>query len=231
MGSTSVLRIKRHLVAVDIPVSAIHLPQGENLVKSFLESTPDSDTKTAIEVHADFIRYCVPQSPDIALAAFAAFNGSFCARNNIHVVVQEHSLDANQAKGVLRGYFSAWNVASARGAAPSSVPALFSDPSVSMMAIFGGQGGMDSYLDEARDLVDVYGLLLADYPAKMSAFLQRESQDPRISRCYAKGLDIARWLASPESQPDPEYLLTVPVSIPAVGFIQLMQVMIAFKTL
>ncbi|KAI8317976.1 hypothetical protein GQ54DRAFT_294624, partial [Martensiomyces pterosporus] len=65
----------------------------------------------------------------------------------------------------------------------------------------------------------------------MSAFLQRESQDHRISRCYAKGLDIAHWLASPESQPDSEYLLTVPVSIPAVGFIQLMQVMVAFKTL
>ncbi|KAI8318814.1 hypothetical protein GQ54DRAFT_266417, partial [Martensiomyces pterosporus] len=65
----------------------------------------------------------------------------------------------------------------------------------------------------------------------MAAFLQRESQDPRISRCYAKGLDVARWLASPESQPDPEYLLTVPVSIPAVGLIQLMQVMVAFKIL
>ncbi|KAI8318483.1 hypothetical protein GQ54DRAFT_237194, partial [Martensiomyces pterosporus] len=36
---------------------------------------------------------------------------------------------------------------------------------------------------------------------------------------------------SPESQPDSEYLLTVPVSIPAVGLIQLMQVMVAFKTL
>ncbi|KAI8317922.1 hypothetical protein GQ54DRAFT_294655, partial [Martensiomyces pterosporus] len=65
----------------------------------------------------------------------------------------------------------------------------------------------------------------------MSAFLQRESQDPRIIGYYAKGLDVARWLASPESQPDPEYLLTVPVSIPAVGLIQLMQVMVAFKTL
>ncbi|KAI8318728.1 hypothetical protein GQ54DRAFT_280477, partial [Martensiomyces pterosporus] len=100
-----------------------------------------------------------------------------------------------------------------------------------MMAIFGGQGGMDNYLDEVRDLVDVYGPLLADYPARMSAFLQRESQDPRISKCYAKGLDVARWLASPETQPDPEYLLTVPVSIPAVGLIQLMQVMVAFKAL
>ncbi|KAI8321102.1 hypothetical protein GQ54DRAFT_241681, partial [Martensiomyces pterosporus] len=36
---------------------------------------------------------------------------------------------------------------------------------------------------------------------------------------------------SPESQPDSEYLLTVPVSMPAVGLIQLMQVMVAFKTL
>ncbi|KAI8318453.1 hypothetical protein GQ54DRAFT_280754, partial [Martensiomyces pterosporus] len=100
-----------------------------------------------------------------------------------------------------------------------------------MMAIFGGQGSMDNYLDEARDLVEVYGPLLADYRARMSAFLQRESQDPRVSRCYAKGLDVARWLASPELQPDPEYLLTVPVSIPAVGLIQLMHVMVAFKTL
>ncbi|KAI8318489.1 hypothetical protein GQ54DRAFT_314438 [Martensiomyces pterosporus] len=231
MDSTSTLQVKHHLVTFCIPVDVNHLPKGEDLVKSFLGTSPDGNPETAIELHAQFIEHCVPRNPDIALAAFAAFNNSFCARNNIHVVVQEHSLNANQAKAVLRGYFSAWNIASARGAVPSSAPALFSDPSVSMMAIFGGQGGMDNYLDEARDLVDIYGPLLADYPAKMSAFLQRESQDPRISGCYAKGLDVARWLASPESQPNPEYLLTVPVSIPAVGLIQLMQVMVAFKTL
>ncbi|KAI8318029.1 hypothetical protein GQ54DRAFT_314874, partial [Martensiomyces pterosporus] len=219
------------LVTFGIPVDAKHLSLGEDLVQSFLQTSPGGDLKTPIEVHARFIEHCAPRSPDIALAAFAAFNNSFCTRNNIHVVVQEHGLDANQAKAVLRGYFSAWNIASARGAVPSSAPALFPDPSVSMMAIFGGQGGMDNYLDEARDLVDIYGPLLADYPARISAFLQRESQDPRISTCYAKGLDVARWLASPESQPDPEYLLTVPVSIPAVGLIQLMQVMVAFKTL
>ncbi|KAI8318722.1 hypothetical protein GQ54DRAFT_314238 [Martensiomyces pterosporus] len=231
MDSPSVLQVKHRLVAVEIPVEAKYLLQGEGLVKSFLEISPNDDVKTPIELHARFIEHCAPRSPDIALAAFSAFNSSFCARNNIHVVAQEHSLDTNQAKAVLRGYFSAWNIASARGAVPSSTPVLFSDPSVSMMAIFGGQGGMDNYLDEARDLVDVYRPLLADYPAKMSAFLQCESQDPRISGCYAKGLDVARWLASPESQPDSEYLLTVPVSIPAVGLIQLMQVMVAFKTL
>ncbi|KAI8319305.1 hypothetical protein GQ54DRAFT_320354 [Martensiomyces pterosporus] len=231
MDSTLILHVKHRLVTFGIHVDPNHLSLGEALVKSFLGTNPDGDFKTPIEVQADFIRHCVPRNPDIALAAFAAFNNSFCTRNNIHVVVQEHSLDANQVKGVLRGYFSAWNIASGSSAVPSSPPALFSDPSVSIMAIFGGQGGMDNYLDEARDLVDIYGPLLADYPAKMSAFLQHESQDPRISRCYTKGLDVARWLASPESQPDPEYLLTVPVSIPAVGLIQLMQVMIAFKTL
>ncbi|KAI8318135.1 hypothetical protein GQ54DRAFT_322741, partial [Martensiomyces pterosporus] len=231
MDSTSTFQVKHRLATFGIPVDAKHLSLGEDLVQSFLNTSPGDNSKTAIELHAQFIEHCAPRNPDIALAAFAAFNNSFCARDNIHVVVQEHGLDANQAKAVLRGYFSVWGVASARGAVPSSAPALFSDPSVSMMAIFGGQGGMDNYLDEARDLVDVYGPLLADYPARMSAFLQRESQDPRISRCYAKGLDIAHWLASPESQPDPEYLLTVPVSIPAVGLIQLMQVMVAFKTL
>ncbi|KAI8319087.1 hypothetical protein GQ54DRAFT_335852, partial [Martensiomyces pterosporus] len=318
MDPTPILQVKHSLVTVDIPMDAKHLLQGEDLVQSFLKGSPDGDLKTPIELHAQFIEHCVPQNPDIALAAFAAFNNSFCTRNNIHVVVQEHGLDANQAKAVLRGYisawniasargavpssapalfpdpsvsmmaifggqggmdnyideardlvdvygplladylarmnnihvvvqehgldanqakavlrgyFSAWNIASARGAVPSSAPALFPDPSVSMMAIFGGQGGMDNYIDEARDLVDVYGPLLADYLARMSAFLQHESQDPRISTCYAMGLDVAHWLASPESQPDSEYLLTVPVSIPAVGLIQLMQVMVGFKTL
>ncbi|KAI8317876.1 hypothetical protein GQ54DRAFT_324017, partial [Martensiomyces pterosporus] len=202
MDPTPILQVKHRLVTFGIPVDAKHLPQGGDLVQSFLETSRNDDLETPIELHAQFIEHCVPRNPDIALAAFAAFNNSFCARNNIHVVVQEHDLNTNQAKAVLRGYFSAWNIASARGAVPSSTPVLFSDPSVSMMAIFGGQGSMDNYLDEARDLVDVYGPLLADYPAKMSAFLQRESQDPRISRCYAKGLDVARWLASPESQPD-----------------------------
>ncbi|KAI8318336.1 hypothetical protein GQ54DRAFT_314596, partial [Martensiomyces pterosporus] len=197
MDSTSALQVKHRLVSVEVPVDTNCLPQGEDLVQSFLQASSDDDLNVPIELHAQFIEHCVPRNLDVTLAAFSAFNSSFCARNNIHVVVQEHSLDANQAKAVLRGYFSAWNIASARGAVHSSAPALFSDPSVSMMAIFGGQGGMDNYLDEARDLVDIYGPLLADYPARMSAFLQRESQDPRISGCYAKGLDVARWLASP----------------------------------
>ncbi|KAI8321468.1 hypothetical protein GQ54DRAFT_297961 [Martensiomyces pterosporus] len=214
-----------------IPVDAKHLSFGEDWIQPFLQTSPDGDPKTAIELHAHSIEHSVPRNPVIVLDTFAIFIMSFCAKKNIHVVVQEHGLDANQAKVVLRSYFSAWNIASARNTVPSSAPALLSDPTISMMAISGGQGGMDNYLDEARDLVDVYGPLLADYPAKMSAFLQRESQDPRISRCYAKGLDIARWLASPELQPDPEYLLPVPVPIPAVGLIQLMQVMVAFKTL
>ncbi|KAI8324908.1 hypothetical protein GQ54DRAFT_255713 [Martensiomyces pterosporus] len=204
------------------------MPRGEALVKSFLKDIDIS--LTAIELHARFVGYCSSKDPEVAAAAFDAFSKSFCLHNDIHVVVQEHSLNESQARSVLRGYFSVWSHATTP-TRTAAKPALFSRSGARLMALFGGQGGMNDYIDEARWLLDVYSPLLSDFVVTMSEFLQQESEDPRLAHLYGRGLNLAGWLSFGSTLPELDYLLTVPVSIPLVGLIQLMHVMVAYKTL
>ncbi|KAJ2384520.1 hypothetical protein H4S02_004774, partial [Coemansia sp. RSA 2611] len=97
--------------------------------------------------------------------------------------------------------------------------------------MFGGQRGTSNYLDEAEWLYDVYRPLLSDYVPRMSAFLHRESQDGRVSFAYPKGLDVLTWLTTASAIPDELYLLSIPVCQPLVALIQLMHVMVLYKTL
>ncbi|KAJ1998698.1 fatty acid synthase alpha subunit Lsd1, partial [Coemansia thaxteri] len=99
------------------------------------------------------------------------------------------------------------------------------------MALFGGQRGTTSYMDEAAWMLDVYRPLLLDFVSHMSAFLHRESQDERVSYVYPKGLGILKWLTIDGTMPDEQYLLSIPVSMPLVGLAQLMHVMVLYKTL
>ncbi|KAJ2879371.1 fatty acid synthase alpha subunit Lsd1, partial [Coemansia aciculifera] len=201
-------------------------------------STNLTEPLSAIELHADFIQHCINCGGlEAALAVFDAFCRAYgIATSDIHVVVQALGLDEAAARRVLRGYFSAWPIVSNHIDSPStkvsaSTPALIATDSLGLMAMFGGQRGTSSYLDEAEWLLDVYRPLLLDFVSRMSAFLHRESQDKRICSIYSKGLDVLRWLTTPYAMPDELYLLSIPVSLPLVGLIQLMHVMVLYKTL
>ncbi|KAJ1962768.1 fatty acid synthase alpha subunit Lsd1 [Dipsacomyces acuminosporus] len=98
--------------------------------------------------------------------------------------------------------------------------------------MFGGQGGMDSYLEDAQSIVEAYHPLVIDFVAEMSLFLQSEAADPRISRLYPRGFDVLAWFDSPKTgMPPGDYFLLSQVSIPVVGLIQFMNLMVAYKTL
>ncbi|KAI8319679.1 hypothetical protein GQ54DRAFT_30255 [Martensiomyces pterosporus] len=224
-SKTSTLLLAHGPVSVQVPLRSKLQAQGSSLANAFVKAL--EDPIPAIELQARFIEFCSSRDTDVARAVFDAFDASFCAggSKNIHLVVQEHHLGDNQVRAVLRGYFSVWAMRKA------PLPALFSNPAAKLMAMFGGQSSMDNYIDEARWLLDTYGRLLSEFVVKMSAFLEHESRDPRIARAYPKGLDVIRWLQSPGSTPDKHYLLTDPVSIPVVCLIQLMHVVVLFKTL
>ncbi|KAJ2816610.1 fatty acid synthase alpha subunit Lsd1, partial [Coemansia sp. 'formosensis'] len=192
----------------------------------------------AIELHAAFIQHSVDRgSSEVALVVFDAFCQTYgITARDIHVVVQAHGLDEAAARRVLKGYFSAWSIVSS-GGLPSSLrpaaatPALFAADSLGLMAMFGGQRGTSNYLDEAVWLFDVYRPLLTEFVSRMSAFLHRESQDKRVGFVYSKGLDVLNWITTSGSMPNELYLLSIPVCQPLVALIQLMHVMVLYKTL
>ncbi|KAJ2223592.1 fatty acid synthase alpha subunit Lsd1, partial [Coemansia sp. RSA 485] len=98
------------------------------------------------------------------------------------------------------------------------------------MAVFGGNSGSTSYLDQARWMVNVYGPLISDYVVQMSEFLDAESMDNHCVNVYGNGLAIHRWITEPESMPEHEYLISSPVSMPLIGLVQLMHLMVLYKT-
>ncbi|KAJ2229684.1 fatty acid synthase alpha subunit Lsd1, partial [Coemansia sp. RSA 475] len=63
----------------------------------------------------------------------------------------------------------------------------------------------------------------------MSAALKRAARSPQAQTVCPKGLDIMSWLASPDARPDLHYLLSVPISLPIVGFTQLLHVLVLCK--
>ncbi|KAJ2487623.1 fatty acid synthase alpha subunit Lsd1 [Coemansia sp. RSA 2050] len=202
------------------------------LVRLF--STDPAKVLSAIELHAAFIQHCVEfGSSDAVLAVFSSFCQTFdTATSDIHAIVQSLGLNEAAARRVLKGYFSAWPIINNHGTWPiAATPALFASDSVGLMAIFGGQRGTSNYLDEAEWLFDIYCPLLSDYLSRMSAFLHRESQDKRVSFVYSKGLDVLTWLTTASTMPDEQYLLSIPVCQPLVALIQLMHVMVLYKTL
>ncbi|KAJ2055759.1 fatty acid synthase alpha subunit Lsd1, partial [Coemansia sp. S146] len=211
-------------------------PAVQELVCSF--SIDSAKILSAIELDAAFIQHCVEfGSSEVVQAIFGAFCQTYgTVTSDIHVIVQTRSLDEAAARRVLKGYFSAWSIVNNQSSSSvewptASTPALFATESVGLMAMFGGQRGTGSYLDEAEWLLNVYGPLLIDFVSHMSAFLHLESQDKRVNFVYSQGLDVLDWLTTPSAMPDEQYLLSIPVCQPLVALIQLMHVMVLYRTL
>ncbi|KAJ2354594.1 hypothetical protein GGF43_003171 [Coemansia sp. RSA 2618] len=213
-------------------------PENALLIQdAFSAFSQDSNIPdTALELYALFLEHCIVHHQSIALLVFGAFCWTYgIPATNIHVVVQQHGLDEAAALQVLKAYYLLWDVPAARcyyfDPANAAQPALFASAGTRVTAMFGGQPGSSAYLDEAQWLLDVYRPLLADFVASMSGFLNAASKDSQLDLAYYKGLDVLKWLLRPTSKPDAEYLLSAPVSMPLTGLVQLMHVMVLFKTL
>ncbi|KAJ2877915.1 hypothetical protein IWW38_006456, partial [Coemansia aciculifera] len=234
--SERVVCIVHGATSIDVEVAGGVADSVQTVADSF--SSGSAHPQSPIELHAAFIQHCVDSgNSDAVLAVFFAFCRTFdTVTRDIHVVARAQGLDEDAARRVLKGYFSAWPLVNSSSepsltwpVAPS--PALFSSESVGLMAMFGGQRGTSSYLDEAVWLLDVYRPLLLDFVTRMSAFLQRESTDKRVASMYPKGFDVVRWLTVTDAAPSEAYLLSSPICMPLFGLIQLMHAMVLYKTL
>ncbi|PIA16014.1 hypothetical protein COEREDRAFT_97668 [Coemansia reversa NRRL 1564] len=234
MNGNTVVGLTHGSAVVRIATSTVLAQQLQSLVDNILI---DKNTViSSIELHAQLLEYCAARNQDAALVVLEAL----CQAHNIpitdiHVVIQQNTLNEDAARLVLRAYYSLWNIAAAhrcyRSAKHTPPPALFSTDSLQLTAMFGGQPGSSSYLAEARWLLDVYRPLLSDYVTRMALFLKCQVRDARLAPVYKKGLDLLQWLTRPESAPDAEYLVSAPVSMPLTGLVQLMQITVLQKTL
>ena len=130
---------------------------------------------------------------------------------------------------MVKSYYSARQAASRPIKAHES--ALFRAGDAGVYALFGGQGNIEEYFNELREISSVYGGLVDDYLVYCARLLSSLSRDPRAGKVYSKGLDVMRWLQDEESTPDLTYLVSAPVSFPLIGLVQLAHYYVTCKIL
>lgn len=150
------------------------------------------------------------------------FERSFLQGNDVHAVAA--SLPGIQQKKltVVQSYYAA-RASTNRPIKPHE-SALFraaGDGQASIYAIFGGQGNIEEYFEELRDVFTTYPSFVEKFITSAADHLQLLARDPRAEKLYSKGLNVMHWLTNRDTQPDTNYLVSAPVSLPLIGLCQL----------
>lgn len=150
------------------------------------------------------------------------FERSFLQGNDVHAVAAPLPGIAQKKLTVVQSYYAARSACNRPIKAHES--ALFraaGDGQASIYAIFGGQGNIEEYFEELRDVYTTYPSFVEKFVISAADHLQLLARDPRAEKLYSKGLDIMRWLVNRDTQPDTNYLVSAPVSLPLIGLCQL----------
>ncbi|KAB8339215.1 hypothetical protein FH972_022149 [Carpinus fangiana] len=150
------------------------------------------------------------------------FERAFLRGNEVHAVAA--SLPGIEQKKliVVQSYYAARAAANRPPKAHAS--ALLreaADDNAALYAIFGGQGNIEEYFDELREVWTTYSSLVDEFIDNSADLLQDLARHPDALKLYSQGLDVKQWLHNPDTLPDLDYLVSAPVSMPLIGLTQL----------
>lgn len=228
-----------------VPTS-IHFHASE-LRQRFLATLPDATEELALddepssvaELVARFLGHVAVQVAEgeddssgtydnVLQLVLSEFEGRFLRGNDVHAVAAQLPGVPAKRLDVIKHYYAARHAANRPPKAHE--PALFAAAAqrrAAVYAVFGGQGNIEEYFDELRQVYAVYEGLVDRFIASCAHVLSALSRDPRASKVYSKGLDVVRWLHDPDSTPDLTYLVSAPVSFPLIGLVQLAHYFVA----
>jgi fatty acid synthase subunit beta len=160
------------------------------------------------------------------------FERSFMRANDVHALAA--TLPGITAKKLLvvQCYY-AGRAAVSRPIKPhdSALLRAADDEDASIYTVFGGQGNIEEYFDELREVYTTYPSFTEDLIKSSAELLQSLAASPKAEKLYSKGLDIMSWLQDKDSQPDIDYLVSAPVSFPLIGLCQLAHYQVTCKAL
>lgn len=160
------------------------------------------------------------------------FERAFLRGNDVHAVAASLPGIDQKKLVVVQAYFHARAVTKRSIRAHRS--ALFraaGDDKAILYAMFGGQGNIEEYFDELREVYTTYPSFVEQLVVDAAEMLRSLARDPRAEKLYPKGLNIMQWLHDKDSQPDTDYLVSAPVSFPLIGLTQLAHYIVTCKTL
>ena len=229
--------------------TALHF-QASQIKDAFTASLPaptdelaqDEEPSSNAELVARYIGFTArevqeeDEAPDsfieVLKIALNEFERSFMRANDVHALAS--TLPGITAKKLLvvQCYY-AGRAAVARPIKPhdSALLRAADDEEATIYTVFGGQGNIEEYFDELREVYTTYPSFTQDLITSSAELLQTLSRSPKADKFYTKGLDILTWLRNPESQPDTDYLVSAPVSLPLIGLVQLAHYQVTCKAL
>ncbi|KAF1814692.1 beta subunit of fatty acid synthase [Eremomyces bilateralis CBS 781.70] len=160
------------------------------------------------------------------------FERGFLRGNEVHALAASLPGIVSKKNIVCQSYYKARAVAERPLKGHES--ALFREAengNAFLYAVFGGQGNIEEYFDELREVYQTYGPFVEQFVTDAAALLLQLSRDPKAEKLYPKGLDVMRWLHNRDSQPDIEYLVSAPVSLPLIGLTQLSHYLVTCRVM
>ncbi|RLV90824.1 Fatty acid synthase subunit beta [Spathaspora sp. JA1] len=223
----------------------------EEFTKTLPEPTEgfadDNEPSSPAELYAKFLGFIAASADttDILKLSLQDFNSRFLNSNNENI----HSFAANLLQddvsfpttstkikdNIIKNYYQAVIKSNTKiNKIESNLLYQANKDQAKLAAIFGGQGNTDDYFEELRELYRVYGDLIYDdlivpITTKLNNLVKQDSSS--LDKIYTQGLNILSWLKHPETTPDQDYLLSVPVSCPIICIIQLCHYAITCKVL
>jgi fatty acid synthase subunit beta len=171
-------------------------------------------------------------SEEVLKLVLNEFERTFLRGNEVHAVAA--ALPGIEAKKLefIRSYYNARSVCN-RPIKPHA-SALFraaEEGSAELYTIFGGQGNIEEYFEELREIFTTYSSFVGDLVTSSAELLQTLSKKPTAEKSFPKGLDVMSWLHDADATPDIDYLISAPVSFPLIGLVQLAHYEVTCKVL
>ncbi|CAI4590099.1 BCE_3a_G0032390.mRNA.1.CDS.1 [Saccharomyces cerevisiae] len=206
----------------------------------------DDEPTTPAELVGKFLGYVsslvepskVGQFDQVLNLCLTEFENCYLEGNDIHALaaklLQENDTTLVKTKELIKNYITA-RIMAKRPFDKKSNSALFravGEGNAQLVAIFGGQGNTDDYFEELRDLYQTYHVLVGDlikFSAETLSELIRTTLE--AEKVFTQGLNILEWLENPSNTPDKDYLLSIPISCPLIGVIQLAHYVVTAKLL
>ena len=206
------------------------------------ELAQDDEPSSAPELVARFVGYIAALVEDDydASGSYEAvlrlmlneFERAFLRGNDIHTLAASLPGIVQKKLIVVRSYYAA-RAAVNRPIRPhqSALLRAAQDEEAKIYTVYGGQGNIEEYFEELRELYITYPAFVETLVSESAQLLQTLSRDQSINKLYSKGLDIMRWLHNKDTQPDTEYLISAPVSLPLIGLVQFAHYAVSCKSL
>lgn len=218
----------------------------KQLRNEFLPTLEETDVEAPLSTvelasrYLDFAASRLEHStyPNLALQALNyllhRFEDEILGRDEIHACVASLP-DELRRPVIITSYYRALDAIKRPLSTPAINSALFraaANDQARVFAVFGGQGNTLTYLDELRNLHTTYPSLTKDFLGVATAHLRDLAGGlTGATQHFDHGMDVMRWLETPSTQPDLDYLNTASVSFPIIGVAQLAHVVVVCNAL